>query len=184
MSWIYLLYSAVQFSSKLCPLQHSHSFLRNRPHHPISALLLNLTQRKGKIFSRCARSRVQNWKWGLPLEHFDKWYGLEWLGCEAGAGSTPATLSIFGQRERALAKWARRRQSYHLCFPPVASWPCTKAGVATRDVSIEASLTGCVCLFTVAALTSAGSLAFLVVTSHLTLRLFWRRRVLFQCSFS
>lgn len=77
-----------------------------------------LRQIKGNIFTSCARSRVQNLKWGLPPEQFDKWYGLEWLGCEAGAGSTPGTLSIFGQRERAVAKWARLRHSYHLCFPP------------------------------------------------------------------
>lgn len=97
------------------------------------------------FFTSCTWSRVQNLRRGLPLEQFDKWYGLKRQGCEAGAGSAPGTLSIFGQRERTVAKWARRRrrqqrqQSYHLCFPPspFSSWPCTKAGVATRDVSMR-----------------------------------------------
>lgn len=140
-------------------------FLRNCPHHPISALLLNLWTRsdkeRGNIFTSCTRSRVEDWKWGLPLEQFDKWYGLEWLGCEAGAGSTPATLSIFGQRERAAAKWARRRQSYHLCVPPRRRvMTMYKGRRRNQRCEYEASLTGCVYLFTVAALTSAGFRCF------------------------
>lgn len=138
-----------------------------------------LRQIKGDIFTFCTRSRVQNLKWGLPLEQFDKWYGLEWLGCEAGAGSTPGTLSIFGQRKRAVAKWARRRQRYHLfphdhvqrqaSQPEMWVWVCVThwQHVFVPGGRFDISLI----------------LLFLVVTSHLTLSLFRQRRFLLEWSF-
>lgn len=59
---------------------------------------------------------------------------------------TRYSVYFWAERESALAKWAWRWQSYHLCSPPVASWPCTKAGVAIRDVSMRRhSLAVCVC---------------------------------------
>lgn len=80
----------------------------------------------------------------------------------------------------------RRRQSYHLCPPPFSSWPCTKAGVATRDVSMRRhSLTAEERVFV-----HGGSfdinliLVFLVVTfTCLTLKLLCERCLLFEPSF-
>lgn len=61
---------------------------------------------------------MQNLKRGLPLERFDKWYGLEWLGCEAGAGSTPATLSILGRAREQLQSELAEPAELSPVFPP------------------------------------------------------------------